>query len=211
MSSDRHTRSSCGVQTTNDNELNLLQQILHHLGVSVNGQQIEVWPLDSRYSYNTLQNNLPSISPDHFHALFWKLGLLKVKKGRENTTINQQLSNIQTICGSSNTSLKVQVNQKKLYKQCRSYWLSITINPNSNPNKMSLNRTNRYLINNLLQQYKLEKKEQQSSPITTSITNSSTLSNSVTEHQWKLENGKTYILPSMYQPIKKRRVQQSVI
>jgi hypothetical protein len=58
MSSDRHTkRSSCGVQTTNDNELNLLEHILHHLAVSVNGQQIEVQPLDSPNSYNNPQNN----------------------------------------------------------------------------------------------------------------------------------------------------------
>jgi hypothetical protein len=55
MSPDRHTRSSCGVQTTNDNELNLLEHILQHLAVSVNGQQIEVWPLDSPSSYNNLQ------------------------------------------------------------------------------------------------------------------------------------------------------------
>jgi hypothetical protein len=49
--------SSCGVQTINDNELNLLEHILQHLAISVNGQQIEEWPLDSPYSYNNLQNN----------------------------------------------------------------------------------------------------------------------------------------------------------
>jgi hypothetical protein len=64
MSSDRHTRSSCGVQTTNDNELNLQEDILQHLAVSVNSQQIEVWSLGSSLSYNNLQNILPSISPD---------------------------------------------------------------------------------------------------------------------------------------------------
>ena len=91
------------------------------------GTIIEVWPLTCSNAKSLFQQYVPNyISPFHLHALFWKLGMIKVSNKGKPVIIADQLSELEKNEISYNfLSFKVKVNSKRIYEKYRVYQISI--------------------------------------------------------------------------------------
>ena len=110
--------------STHCQEVSALGCILEHMLLSPSyhcGNMIEIWPLTCDNAKSLFQQFVPNyIRPFHLHALFWKLGMIKVSYKGQPTIVAGQISQLETNEIYYNfASLKVKVSNRRVHeKKC---------------------------------------------------------------------------------------------